>query len=141
LSYPPRTVLPSGGFELGTGQFKFRPLDSEEDTTTVGTPVVKGIAERWEQARRAYWNGDRDKAIALYKDLIRESPGEPDFFGELGNIYHELGEKDLAAQAYYQAALILVEKGEDERAERLLEVIENLSPQLGEKLGSRLKRL
>jgi len=139
---PPPSVAPrSRGVDLGAGKFQFRPLDPAEETFTSSSPPGPTVGEKWEQARRAYWNGARDEAIAIYKELTREYPREPDFFGELGNIYHELGEKELAAQAYYQAALILVEQGENERAERLLGVIEGLSQRLGEELGARLKRI
>lgn len=139
---PPRSLAPQGwGTDSSAAKFQFRPLDPAEETFTSGASVDSNIGEKWEKARRAYWNGAHDEAIAIYKELAREYPREPDFFGELGNIYHELGEKELAAQAYYQAALILVEKGENERAERLLGVIEGLSQRLGQELGAKLKRI
>lgn len=39
------------------------------------------------RARQAYWNGDVNTSIHLYRTLIRNNPNSIDYKGELANIY------------------------------------------------------
>lgn len=91
-------------------------------------------------ARQSYWNDEVDKAIGEYLSLSARFPRNADIFGELGNIYFQQGHLALAAKAYYDAALLLLEQGEIERASSLLEVLGRLKSKYRDPLADRLKR-
>lgn len=121
---------------LTQGEFSFRPLDDE----VASDP---GDAERRNEmlaaARRAYWNHDLPLAIRHYQALIQAFPNDPDYFGEVGNIYFEQGRNEQAAQAYYEAALLLLARGQRTRAGEMVELLQKTSPSHAESLLERLQ--
>ncbi len=120
--------------------YNFRPLDGSVASSppAQGSAPASAAADERDQvlseARRAYWKGELDRAIGYYRQLTQDYPEEPDFFGELGNVFREQGEMDLAAKAYYDAAVLLVQRGEQERARGLAEAISRLSTAYEEQL-------
>lgn len=118
-------------------QYRFRPFVDEDVPTTEAPP---GKLDLLTEARTQYWNGDLEAAVKAYNELIRYYPNEPDFPGELGNIYYQQGKQDLAAQAYYKAALLLLQQREYERAERLYEVLNALNKKLADELERQLRK-
>ena len=107
--------------------FHFRPLD--DASVAPGEMAVGGRqGDLLNQARRAYWNDEPDSAVSLYETLIQEFPHNPDYLGELGNVYFQQGNKALAAQAYFEAAVRLENQGERSRAERLQELLQKIDP-------------
>lgn len=62
----------------------------------------KDVKETWVSARTAFWQGDADKAEALYKSLMQSS-SEADVAGELGNVYFTQRRYDEAANMYFEA--------------------------------------
>jgi len=90
-------------------------------------------------ARRAYWNHDLPLSIRHYQALIQAFPNDPDYFGEVGNIYFEQGRNEQAAQAYYEAALLLLARGQRTRAGEMVELLQKTSPSHAESLLERLQ--
>ncbi len=91
------------------------------------------------QARQAYWDKNYADAIYLYRQLIQENGFNPDYLGELGNIYYSLNDTQNASQLYYQAALQFIELKETDRARSLVAPIIAMNRDLGEKLKRKLK--
>ena len=99
-----------------------------------------GINELWRQARVAYSQGDLTKAMQHYQALSEQEQDDPDVFGELGNVYYARGRFAEAGQAYYEAAVRLIELGQMGQVHYLVRVIEGLSPDDANKLKRRLVR-
>ena len=83
-------------------------------------------------AREAYWLRDYAAAEQKYQELIALEPGNPDGYGELGNMYFSQGDWDKASASYYEAGTRLAAQGMYERARQLVEVIRGLN---GEQAG------
>jgi tetratricopeptide (TPR) repeat protein len=49
-----------------------------------------------------------------------------DAYGELGNVYFNQGKKQQAASAYFEAAAILIKKGQVNRAQSLMGLLRHL---------------
>ncbi len=90
-------------------------------------------------ARNEYWNKNYKQSIDLYKQLIEQDPSNPDYYGELGNIYYALNDDENASAAFYQAALILLEQNQLQSAARLLSPINAMNRSLGDQLNRRLR--
>ena len=78
-------------------------------------------------AREAYWLRDYAAAEQKYQELIALDPGNPDGYGELGNMYFSQGDWEKASAAYYEAGTRLAAQGMYERARQLVEVIRGLN--------------
>jgi len=92
-----------------------------------------------QSARKAFWSRDFDRAIALYQSLIEQNPDNPDYLGELGNIYYNLNQFDRAAELFQQAGLLLVRQGDLARAQQLLPELLSLDPDRGKELQQALE--
>jgi tetratricopeptide (TPR) repeat protein len=77
-------------------------------------------------ARAAWQQGDHDRSVNLYNQLIREYKNHPDFAGELGNIYFSRGQTELAVNAYSEAFLRLLRNNDFERAQHVLGIVYNI---------------
>jgi len=93
-----------------------------EDIDSRKQKALAGLAA----ARSAWHQGDHDKAIMLYGQLVREFKNHPDFAGELGNIYFSKGEIELAVNAYSEAFLRLLRNNDMRRAELVLGIVYNI---------------
>ncbi len=91
------------------------------------------------RARRAFWRGDRDAAVAGYKALAEAAPDDPNAYGELGNIYYSDGKWNEAASAYYEAATRLLKDGRSGEAVRLLQIIRGLDSERAAELEKQLQ--
>ena len=78
-------------------------------------------------AREAYWLHDYEQAETIYRELTALEPDNPDWYGELGNMYFSQGKWDESASAYYQAGTRLVKAGRLARARDLVKVIRGLN--------------
>ena len=90
------------------------------------------------QARLAYLQGDIENSISLYQQLGEQSPDNPDAFGELGNVYYSLGKWKQAGAAYYTAASLLLEQGNNQQVNYLYRVIQGLDQESADKLKQKL---
>jgi hypothetical protein len=110
-------------------------LPPESETVTAEAAAAAEPASRPQEkayqllaeAREAYWLRDYDTAESKYLSLTRLEAGNPDGYGELGNMYFSQGKWDQAATAYYEAGVRLVGQGLLTQAEELLAVIRGLN--------------
>ncbi|MCK4742582.1 MAG: hypothetical protein KAT25_02045 [Sulfuriflexus sp.] len=97
-------------------------------------PAVKPLQEikrnvvNLAEARKAFWQRDLPKAEALYKKQINSSVADADSWGELGNIYYFQAKWKLAAKAYTEAAILLLNKGDFPQAMFLHYIVTGLDP-------------
>ena len=110
----------------GKNGFEFRP---EEKATSArsGSSDNDLKIDLIQQARRAYWNDQLNKAKSLYLAYIDLDPENPDGYGELGNLLGTTGDLDAAEQMYLQAAQLLTEQGRLEEADQLNQVLESIN--------------
>jgi len=95
----------------------FRPPFEEPD------PVSLTREDYLQEARRAFWNGEFEKAEAAYMTLVSAYPADADAFGELGNLYQSMGKTAQALDAYYEAAVRLKAAGETENLNEVMELL------------------
>lgn len=96
-------------------------------------------SEKLASARDEYAHGDSERAITLYNQYIDDKSKDPDARGELGNLYMMTGRLAEAAQAYSDAARLLLDKGEFDRVGALLPVIARANPKRAEEIAQRLR--
>ncbi len=94
--------------------------------------------EIWQQARFAAWQGDYASSIKHYRLLVVQQPDNYDAYGEMGNVLLHSGDRDGAAEAYYQAALLLNDTPHHMMAWQLLNLLAWLSPEKADKLYQEL---
>lgn len=132
---PPAPEPPTAEELVELGGYAFRSADESENQ------APGPFGERQEllmEARRAYWNGDIRAAVKGYQRLIDAFPDQPDYFGELGNVYYEQGAQQLAAGFYYDSARLLLERGERSRAEALADVLGKMDADAAQQLRQAL---
>ena len=89
-------------------------------------------------ARQSFWNGNTQVAEKFYLDLTRLEDGDPDIYGELGNVYYAQGKWKQAGQAYYEAAVRLLALQQANQVSYLLRVIQGLDRESAEKLRHKI---
>lgn len=90
--------------------------------------------ETWVAARNAYRNGDYDAAIRNYERVITTTENNFDAWGELGNVHYRIRNYERAAEAYYEAARILIQQGKVRRVAGLLPLMARLDPEKSRQL-------
>jgi len=98
------------------------PAEAAPSTGSRKQQALAGLAA----ARTAWHQGDHDRSVNLYNQLIREFKNHPDFPGELGNIYFSKGQMELAVNAYSEAFLRLLRNNDFERAQQVLGIVYNI---------------
>ncbi len=84
------------------------------------------IRAKWIAARKAFYQRKYDLSEQNYQKVIDSTEDNVDAYGELGNVYFNQGKKEQAASAYFEAAAILVRKGQENRARSLMGLLRNL---------------
>ena len=84
------------------------------------------IPETWVIARKSFYQKKYDLSEKSYRSVIAGTKDNFDAYGELGNVYFNQGKDAQAAEAYLQAATILLVKGDIQRAQSLLQVLQQL---------------
>lgn len=97
-----------------------------------------GAKDQLASAREAFAAGNVNGAIEGYRAFIAANPKDISAHGELGNVYYTVGAGNEAAQAYFEAAKLALEKNEIEVAEQLIPVISEVNPMLAEALDEKL---
>lgn len=95
-------------------------------------------AEKLGNARDAFARGDVASAVSIYSEIIKSSPKNADARGELGNVLYLTGRLPEAAQAYYDAATVLLERKEFARIEPMLPAIAEFDPAMAGDIAQRI---
>jgi tetratricopeptide (TPR) repeat protein len=91
-------------------------------------------------ARTHFWQRDIGAAMQAYESLTTAYPDSAEAWGELGNVSFKLGRWSQAAEAYYRAVSLLIERGEAERARHLLRVLHGLDAGKAGELERRMRK-
>ncbi len=140
-------------FTIVVAVFVYRHTDWISPTTTKIKEVVKPLVakvltdpsgknssrEKIAGAREAFAHGDMERAIANYNDYIKSNAKNADVRGELGNVYYLTGRPNEAAEAYYEAAQLLLKEHDFERVSSLLPIIAETKPMLADELSQKLR--
>jgi hypothetical protein len=107
-----------------------------------GTPGAAGqpgqLADYLAGGRRAFAAGDVPWAVYYYSVYLEQKYDDANAWGELGNVHYFDGNFADAAKAYYNAANLLIDRGQTARAMSLIPAIEEGDPGLSEALHQRL---
>ncbi len=112
--------------------------DGSVEDVVVMQKADKPARQLFIDARKAFYRRDYDASIAAYKQLIANNKDNFDAYGELGNVYFTKGDMELAAEAYYQAATIMVSQGQNQRAASLIGFLASVDAEKAKKLGEML---
>ena len=99
-----------------------RQLENVNDQGKVVDDTQRSEAVRasWITARRSFYQRKYDLSEQNYRNVIDNTEDNFDAYGELGNVYFNQGKKQQAAAAYFEAAAILVRKGQIDRAKSMV---------------------
>jgi len=111
------------------------PMPTAENQLKAPQEPVSTTRELWISAREEFHRGNIDVSIRNYKEVIATSPDNYDAYGELGNVYLSRGSEKEAADAYFEAAAILVKTGRIDRARSLLPMLGRLDRAKAEELN------
>lgn len=112
--------------------------DGSVEDVVVMQQVDKPARQLIIDARKAFYRHDYPASIAAYKQLIANDKDNFDALGELGNVYYTQGNMELAAEAYYQAAAIMIAGGQEQRAASLIDFLVTVDAEKAKKLGEML---
>jgi len=95
--------------------------------TSLDSNAGKSTYELLAAAREAYWLHDYEGAENHYQLLIQLEPDNPDWYGELGNMYFSQGQWQQASAVYYEAGVRLLNDGKVLQARQMVDVIRGLN--------------
>lgn len=116
------------------------PLEGPATESAKPAVTREQLLRTMQHARRAAWRGEFNTAIEYYQTVITLQPENIDAYGEMGNVMFRCGDREGAAEAYYQAARRLNRTPRYMMAWHLLNVIAVLSPPRAEQLHRELLR-
>ena len=110
------------------------PAEVEQQLNKVGSSgeIIDGsqpggkVREDWIAARSAFYQRNYELSEKSYQQVIDNTTDNFDAYGELGNVYFNQGKHKQAASAYFEAAAILVAKGQIYRARSLIGLLRHL---------------
>ncbi len=88
--------------------------------------AASDFQQRLELARAYFWQRDIRAALQTYQSLAESYPERAEVWGELGNLYFNIGKVPAAMNSYAHAVELLVEQGDAVRARELLNVMYRL---------------
>jgi len=105
-----------------------RQLNNVDKNGKVIDPALKGYAirESWVMARKSFYQRRYELSEQSYREVINNTTDNFDAYGELGNVYFNQGKNAEAAEAYFEAASILVRTGQVSRARSLMGLLRHL---------------
>lgn len=103
-------------------------LNNVDKNGRVINKALQGVAIRdsWVTARKSFYQRKYELSEQSYRDVINNTTDNFDAYGELGNVYFNQGKNAEAADAYFEAASILVRKGQVRRAKSLMGLLRHL---------------
>ncbi len=111
----------------------------DNDNQSSDKASVLTTSEMLFKARLAYWNRDLKTAEDTYIELT-ELAGDPNAYGELGNLYYMQAKWKKASEAYYHAAIKLKSINHLDQAYHLLRIIRGLDSETANKLQTELQQ-
>ncbi len=90
------------------------------------TPAGDVIRASWITARKSFYQRNYALSEKSYQNVIAYTKDNYDAYGELGNVYFNQGKKKQAATAYFEAAVILLRKGQLNRVRSLIGLLYSL---------------
>ncbi len=111
-----------------------KPADDTETNESTAAASLEDPWHTWQQARAAAWKGDYTTAIELYREVVAQQPDNFDAYGEMGNVMLNSGDREGAAEAYYQAAVLLNQTPYRMMSWQLLNLIAWLAPEKADSL-------
>lgn len=105
-----------------------KQLDNVDDSGRVIDEAQKlaVVRDNWITARKSFYQRRYDLCEKSYQFVINNTRDNHDAYGELGNVYFNQGKNEQAAAAYFEAAAILVKKGQIRRARSLVGLLRHL---------------
>jgi len=105
-----------------------KQLDNIDEQGKVIDPALASeqVRENWVTARKSFYQRNYEQSEKSYQQVIDSTEDNFDAYGELGNVYFNQGKNKQAASAYYEAAAILVKKGQVNRARSLIGLLRHL---------------
>ncbi len=116
------------------------PATTAKDEAAEAARPAKTTRELWISAREEYHRGNIQASINNYKEVIANSTDNFDAYGELGNVYLNTGNTREAANAYFEAAAILVKMGQIRRASSLLPMLGRLDRDKAQELNQLINK-
>lgn len=98
----------------------------------------EAVKKSWITARKSFYQRDYEKSVQSYQEVIDNTEDNFDAYGELGNVYFNQGKREQAASAYFEAAAILVKKGQGNRAKSLMGLLRHLDKSKADELQALL---
>ena len=98
------------------------------DKSDLAAESMISIQEIWATARKSFYQKNYALSEQSYQTVIAETENNFDAYGELGNVYFNQGKHAQASEAYLNAATILLQNGDVQRAQSLLQVLQHLDP-------------
>ena len=92
------------------------------------------VRTNWITARKSFYQRNYALSEQNYRAVIAGTEDNFDAYGELGNVYFNQGKKQQAATAYFEAAAILVRKGQIDRARSLVGLLNLLNKDKADEL-------
>jgi len=117
------------------------PAQTQTTAQQPASPPASDYQAQLDQARQYFWNRDTEAALAAYEALARTYQQSAEVWGELGNLYFNIGHRQAAAASFYQAGRLLIDNGDVERAYGLLQVMYGLDREKASELESRLRQV
>ena len=107
-------------------------IDPQPESVAAAATLLENTAgkstyELLAAAREAYWLHDYDGAENHYRLLLQLEPDNPDWYGELGNLYFAQGQWQQASAVYYEAGVRLLNDGKMQQARQMVDVIRGLN--------------
>ncbi|GEM_PF-1694771 len=113
-----------------------RKSDVQADTTATGTAEKKLL----QKARQFFWQRNIQAAEAAYRELGDSYPENPDVWGEIGDFYFNLQQREPAAYAYSRCIELLIRQDKHERAQQMLDILYRLDAPRARELALQLQQ-
>lgn len=97
-----------------------KELENASADGDVAALTPEAVRTVWIEARKSFYRREYAQSEKRYRRVIAMTDDKYDAYGELGNVYFHQGKNDEAAEAYFQAATILIDDGQVDRARSLL---------------------
>ncbi|MFZ1343389.1 tetratricopeptide repeat protein [Thiothrix eikelboomii] len=89
-------------------------------------------------AREAYWSGEYDRSVSFYQSLLKKD-NQPDYKGELANVYWKQGKSTEAVSLYAEIAPWLAEQGRVAELQSIKVYADVVDPTKAAEIGAAIK--